>query len=242
MAEVKNVNLYKAVTGWMQDDAPPVQEPETGLETVSVIIGDAEFDDGSRTYVVEPMYIDVLNDIVQSSKAYTIRTDARQQPQMFILQGGALVYHNYPIRLFAETIQQSLQNYDKILLCKALEDTLQQRTPDNQLFALMDVRSRLSRELQINVPTMFLKAVIRDFFINLYTSQDKSGMTAYLSALPFEDIIHCCNALNIGLQTGSLADNMVMDILRIFDASPRTLLAAIKDDLYLRVITGRCKS
>ena len=213
-------------------------EDENGSKLITVAIGESQNQEGKTTYIKESIYADIMQEIIHNPDGYKIISNHGRVPQLCIISDSEnIVPHNAEMMKLVGDLKKELSEILDELVCDALSECWNTDAEDRLSLNLLS--SQVSRDLGYQVPGAFLNAVLRDYWTDLLTPGTTVG--AVLSSMNFDQLSDMAAEANRFQAAGSFKSPETAELVEMMGASPEELVAAIKDELFSRLITRKIK-
>lgn len=236
MKEIKTLNMYKPVTGWLKFDPVEGQNPDITM----LAIGEAVYTDKTSEYVKEPIYTALLEDIQEDRRMYAIHVLAGKIPQLFITSQGSILLHNEDMETLvsaAREVMDALSSENVSLICDA-ELECGPNTAPSQRYSLMEVTAKISRQLDMELPAEFVRSLVCETITKL-NAGEVTPVAKYLAGLDSVVITQIAGELNKSILTKKVSGKMTTDIIKKLNTNPNTLYKALRNELFIRTATHR---
>lgn len=229
--------IYKPITEWKKVKNSSYMDVNE-QETVKIVIGEYDRQNQTDRYLIEPIWVSLLNDMQENPDAYAVYVSPGAYPQLFVRRDHHLYLHNSEMRELVMQCKQILQNTDTDLLCGALAEYRQNKRKKKEAErCIEETTGQVSAALGKSLTHEFIGCLIADFFNDAYFEGDPTA--AVMSNLSYEELKNLAMDAIYRQMIGVFPNEETETMIRSQHIDPDDLQGAIQDELFRRLITGR---
>ena len=184
--------------------------------TVPMVIGLMSTDGSGKQPVIEEMYNDIVNGVVDG--AYQMAANTGNVPPVVFLYAGQVLSHNDAMAAYREDIGKALDREcaasDKMEALTELANTNEGSTAYSKGTALKELCERVRRKTGIDYNPELIIDVLRENMKNC--SAFSGGARKELKALSEEELIRLTGAVKLRMLTGTSENRLLDELIRLY--------------------------
>lgn len=240
MYNVDHISMFPTKE-WKADLSNKKKDEATGRDVVSIYVGDRINAANERSPVLEDFYLDEIQSIIAEPKKYQIFTSAGSIPQLCVMSGGRIIDHNYQMHLLKMAYHNILNGISKESMCNALTESCMPNNKSSDTKAIRSIQHKFSGITGMYVSNRFVKALVIEHFRADYSEEIESPLADRLSGYSLKELKNIANEINQCHWNVNAKKNQIEKLKETFNANPKDIEEALKEELYLRLLLGKLK-
>lgn len=245
MANVKKTNIYKIRSEWKLGDIS--EKDPTGREIVKLIIGDISCGKEIQEYLIEDIYKDVLNDVIQNTAMYDVTERIGTVPQVVIESNGILIMHNPNVSAYLKEVKETLKKIDANYIYDAYIELRLNMNGKSKLQEATTILVNMIRHTTgVQYATPFIRTAIIQNIEEQYFSIKDSDLRNWFRSLSYEELVESANEIMRLKVTKNTKDEFLRDCSigsEEHKAIPiRDIENAFGKELFYRLLNGTLRN
>lgn len=204
--------IYKYIKEWCKG-ADSQEVAADGRTMVSLVLGEYRCNGTTQDYIVEPIYENVLEDIISNAKNYEIKVQLNVIPQLTVIANGFIVQHNDAVAGYIRELQDVLKQIDDETIMDAYLELRLNMNGKSKLNAATDIlMAKIEKISGKKYCSLFVRAVINTVIEHRFFSTEDNELKEWLRSLDYVDLVGITNVLLRYKLDQVISDEMLMQL------------------------------
>lgn len=183
----KDIIKALPIKEWGTAGDPFEYAEERGRTVLTIGIGTRKDPNNSdTTYITEPIYEDIVQEIINVDSKYKIDVDVYAVPQVVVTLDNKLVIHSEPVKLLKMNTLFVIKDTAMELKIKALRDIRLNQDAKTKLGdSIRAIRSIIKDATDYNYNLKFIECLLKEEYIETFATPDENS--------ELEQVIHALN-------------------------------------------------